>query len=173
MNTGPLEKIYPQRRKIRLTDYDYTWQGAYFVTICTHDKQYLFGNVVDSTMRLNPYGEIADLVWKNIPLHYPEVKNEVFVILPNHIHGIIIQGFGRAGPRPAPTLKRPLSEIVRLFKSYSSRGINELRHSPGTPVWQRSYFEHVIRSEEECAQIEEYILFNAAKWDTDRENLHT
>jgi len=171
--THYLEESYPQRRNIRLHSYDYTWQGAYFVTICTHDKQSLFGNIIDSTMRLNPCGEIVDSVWKDIPLHYPEVTNKVFIIMPNHVHGIImIQDLRRAGSKPAPTKKHPLSEIVRAFKSYSSRKINEYRHSPGTPVWQRSYYEHIIRSEEEFTRIGEYILFNAAKWETDRENPH-
>ena len=174
MSIRSLEEPYPQRRNIRLPSYDYTWQGAYFVTICTHDKQNLFGDIVDHTMRLNPYGEIVDSVWKDIPLHYPEVKNEVFIIMPNHVHLIImIQDSGRAGPRPAPTRKPLLSEIVRAFKSYSSRGINEHRHSQGIPVWQRSYYEHVIRSKEEFAQIGESVLFNAAKWETDRENPHS
>jgi len=172
LNTHHLEKSY--RRNIRLQSYDYTWQGAYFVTICTHDKQNLFGIIIDHTMRLNPGGEIVDSVWKDIPLHYPEVKNDVFTIMPNHVHGIIvIQVLRRAGPRPAPTKKQPLSEIVRAFKSCSSQKINERRHSQGTPVWQRGYYEHVIRSEEEFTRVGEYILFNAAKWETDRENPHT
>jgi putative transposase len=94
--------------------------------------------------------------------------------MPNHVHGIIIiQDLRRVGPRPTPTKRHPLSEIVRAFKSYSSRKINEHRHLPGIPVWQRGYYEHVIRSEEEFTRIGEYILFNAAKWETDRENPHT
>jgi putative transposase len=168
------KELYPQRRNIRLHSYDYSRHGAYFVTICTHDKQSLFGNIIDNRMSLNPCGEIADSSWKDIPLHYPEVKTDTFIIMPNHVHGIIIiQDLRRTGPRPAPTKRHLLSEVVRAFKSYSSRKINEHRHLPGTPVWQRGYYEHVIRREEEFVQIGEYILFNAAKWETDRENLHT
>jgi putative transposase len=174
MTSQSFEESYPQRHNTRLHSYDYTWQGAYFVTICTHDKQSLFGDIPGNRIRLNPYGEIVDSVWKGIPLHYPEVKNDVFIIMPNHVHGIIfIQDRRRSGPRPAPTTKHPLSEIVRAFKSYSSRKINEHRHSEGTPVWQRSYYEHVIRSEEEFTRIGEYILNNASKWETDHENPNT
>ena len=174
MNTHSLEESYPQRRVTRLPRYDYTWQGAYFVTICTYDKQSLFGNILATGIRLNPYGEIVYSVWQGIPLYYPEVKNDVFIIMPNHVHGIvIIHDWRRAGQRPAPTTKHPLSEIVRAFKSYSSRKINEHRHSQGTTVWQRGYYEHVIRSEEEFTRIGEYILNNAARWETDRENPHT
>jgi REP element-mobilizing transposase RayT len=175
MNTKPLEVLYPQRRHIRLSSYDYTWQGAYFITICTYEKQCLFGNIVESSMKLNPCGEIVQLCWKDIPIHYHEVTNEVFIVMPNHVHGIISihNANGRSGSKPDPTRKHPLSEIVRAFKTYSSRGINEHRNSQGTSVWQRSYYEHVIRSESEYQQIGEYIVFNAAKWETDRENPNT
>ena len=122
-------------------------------------------------MALNRHGEIVNSVWKEIPLHYPRVKTDVFNIMPNHIHGILnIQRPGRADPRSAPTNQHPLSEIVRAFKAYSTRKINELRQLQGAKVWQRGYYEHVIRSEEEFSRIGEYILFNAAKWETDREN---
>ncbi len=171
MNTKPFEKSCPERHQIRLTGYDYTRQGACFVTICTQDKHCLFGNIVDSTMKLNPFGEIAESVWKGIPLHYPEVNNEVFIVMPNHVHGIIlVHDPGREVSNSAPAKKHPLSEVVRAFKTYSSRKINELRKSPGTPVWQRSYYEHVIRDESDYHQIGEYILYNPAKWEMDREN---
>ncbi len=112
MNDHTFKELYPQRHNIRLRRYDYALPGAYFVTICTYHKQSLFGDVVDSAMKLNHYGEIVESVWKNIPLHYPEVNNEVSTVMPNHIHGIIIiQDLKRAGPRPAPTEKQLLSEI--------------------------------------------------------------
>ena len=91
--------------------------------------------------------------------------------MPNHVHGIIaIHEVGRAGSKPAPTKRYPLSEIVRAFKTYSSRRINELRNSQGIPVWQRNYYEHIIRSESDYHQIGEYILYNPSKWETDHEN---
>jgi putative transposase len=171
MNTHPIEEAYPQRRNLRLRNYDYTHQGAYFITVCTYNKQLLFGNINESTMRLNPLGEIVDSVWKDIPHHFPEVKNEIFIVMPNHVHGIIvIQETGRSGHRPAPTEKHSLTEIVRAFKSFSSLKINKCRQTVGIPVWQRGYFEHVIRNEKEYSRIGEYIIFNTGKWETDREN---
>jgi putative transposase len=165
------QNIFPQRHNLRLTNYDYSLQGSYFITICTSDKQCLFGQIVDSKVKLNPFGIIVESVWKEIPLHYPDINNDVFIVMPNHIHGIITIHEGkRAGSKPAPT--RPLSEIVRAFKTYSSRGINELRHSQGVSVWQRNYYEHVIRNENDYHEIGEYIYYNPAKWETDSENPH-
>ena len=179
MNDKLLEELYPQRRYIRLRSYDYTQPGAYFVTSCTHGKQCLFGNIKNNIMKLNPYGEIVQSCWKDIPLHYPEVNNEVFIVMPNHVHGIISihdvnpdrsGQVGRSGSKPDPTKRQPLSEIVRAFKTYSSRKINEYRQSQGTPVWQRSFYEHIIRSEREYRQMGEYIIYNPAKWEMDSEN---
>jgi REP element-mobilizing transposase RayT len=174
-NDKSLEELYPQRRRVRLRSYDYSWPGAYFVTICTYEKQCLFGNIENGLVNLNEYGEIAQACWKDIPFHFPEISNEIFIVMPNHVHGIIsIHGVdGRSGSKPDPTSKRPLFEIVRAFKTYSSRRINEHRHSQGTPMWQRSYYEHVIRSEREYHQIGEYVKYNPAKWETDRENPNT
>ncbi len=92
--------------------------------------------------------------------------------MPNHVHGIILihEAEGRSGSKPDPTRGHPLSEIVRAFKTYSARKINEDRQSQGTPIWQRSYYEHIIRSEKEYSQIGEYIMYNPAKWDMDGEN---
>jgi putative transposase len=171
MDSKFLKDIFPQRHTLRLNNYNYAWQGAYFVTICTRNKQSIFGQIIESRMKLNSFGEVVESVWKGIPLHYPEINNDVFIVMPNHIHGIITIGQGkRAGSKPAPT--RPLSEIVRAFKTYSSRGINELRHTQGASVWQRNYYEHVIRNENEYSEIGEYIYYNPAKWETDSENPH-
>jgi putative transposase len=171
MNPNRQGLPFPQCRQIRLRNYDYTWQGGYFVTIYTQDKQSLFDHIINSSMKLNTCGKIVESCWKDISLHYPEAKSEVFIVMPNHIHGIIIiQDFTRAGSKPAPTNKHALSEIIRGFKTYSSRRINEYRKSEGMSVWQRGYYDHVIRGEAECYQIGEYILFNPAKWETDCEN---
>jgi REP element-mobilizing transposase RayT len=171
MNSDALRQIYPQRRTLRFQDNNYSSQGAYFVTICTHEKVSLFGQVIGDSMVLNKYGEIVSSCWQDIPNHYHEVDNEIFVVVPNHVHRIIfIQDAGRSGLRPDPTKKHPLSEIVRAFKSFSSRRINQCRSTPGQSIWQRSYYEHIIEGEEEYAQVGEYILFNPSKWEMDREN---
>ncbi len=162
----------PVRHQIRLPDYDYRNPGAYFITICTHERQSLFGKIVSGQMVLNPYGEIAAACWKELPSHYQGITNETFIVMPNHVHGIIVieDGNRRAGLRPAPTITHSLFEMVRAFKAFSSRRINELRNSRGNPVWQRGYYEHVIRGENEFSEIGEYITFNPAKWETDCEN---
>ena len=122
-------------------------------------------------MKLNSLGEVVESVWKEIPLHYPEVNNDVYIVMPNHVHGIIsINGAGRADSKSAPTKRHPLSEIVRAFKAYSSQNISRLCNSQGTSSWQRGYYEHVIRSEEDYFEVGQYILYNPAKWEIDPEN---
>ncbi len=95
------------------------------------------------------------------------------MVMPNHVHGVVLfRNDAGAGLKPAPTqnIRQPLSEIVRAFKTFSARGINILRHSPGVPVWQRNYYEHVIRDDEELNRIREYISTNPVRWHLDREN---
>lgn len=159
--------LYAERRYPRLKGFDYA-RGTFFVTICTHDKRRLFGEICAGSMKLSPYGEIATECWGDIPAHYRGVRNDVFLIMPNHVHGIVTLGDDgrRSGYKPDPT-EPVLSEVVRAFKSFSARRINEIRKSQWTSVWQRSYYEHVIRSEEEYRQIGEYILNNPSKWEAD------
>ncbi len=138
------------------------------MTICTHDKQRIFGEICSGSTNLSPYGEIVTECWKDIPRHYRGVKNHVLVVMPNHVHGIVTlaDDGGRSGYKPDPT-GPVLSEVIRGFKTFSARRINEIRGSAGTAVWQRGYYDHVIRSEEEYRQIGEYIVSNPAKWDND------
>jgi REP-associated tyrosine transposase len=168
-----------RRRSIRLKHYDYTQSGAYFVTIVMKGRACLLGDIVDQEMRLNNIGHAVQDVWENLVDHYPQIELDAFVVMPNHVHGIIVivdhrgdvgAGVG-AGLRPAPTkTQHGLPEIVRAFKSFSARRINEIRHTPGAPIWQRNYFEHVIRTEESWNRIRQYILDNPARWTFDREN---
>ena len=184
----------PQRRSIRSRDYDYARAGAYFVTIVTKDRSCLFGQIVDSEMRPNQFGRIVEAAWSALPEHYPGVECDAFVMMPNHIHGVIglvdDDGVGgndvgaglkpargvvagpnsvRAGLKPAPT--RPgLPEIIRGFKTFSARRVNELRETRGVPIWQRNYYEHIIRDEESLNRIREYIFNNPAQWAFDPEN---
>jgi len=171
------------RRSLRLKDYDYAQSGAYFVTIVTHYRACLFGEVLDGDMQLNDAGRVVQSVWSDLPAHYPRLKLDEFVVMPNHIHGVImlsdritaggddVRTDVRAGFKPAPTnAQHGLSEIIRAFKTFSARHINESRHTSGAPVWQRNYFEHVIRDEESLNRIRQYILDNPARWQFDREN---
>ena len=173
------------RRSIRLKGYDYSQAGAYFITVCTHNRECLFGSVgadskpaLDSRpapatqMALNEYGEIVQYTWDDLVNHIEGIELDAFVIMPNHFHGIIVidnrAGLEqRAGLEPAPTL----SEIVRQLKTFSARRINKIRDTQGVLVWQRNYYERVIRDENELNRVREYIANNPANWLTDENNL--
>jgi REP element-mobilizing transposase RayT len=134
----PFKPDIHHRRSIRLRDYDYSRAGAYFVTICTWQRECLFGGISDGEMRLNNLGSIACAAWTDLSNHYKHIELDAFVVMPNHVHGLIVladvQAKG-AGLKPALTVKiHCLSEIVRGFKTFSSRYINESRYNPGCPV---------------------------------------
>lgn len=170
------------RRSIRLKGYDYTQAGAYFVTICTQNRECLFGDTKDGEMRLNEHGEIAKKYWEDLSNHYSCIESDEFVIMPNHFHGIIVivgaqfiapfdcdainQNKKHGAINHAPTV----GEIVRAFKARCTHAINQIRNTQRCPVWQHDYYEHVIRSEEEMNRIRKYIVDNPAKWDEDENN---
>lgn len=159
------------RRSIRLKGYDYSQAGAYFVTICVHGGQPLLGTIKDGRMLQNPNGALAEHAWFDLPNHYPHVELDAFVVMPNHVHGIIVLtdvDVG-AGLKPAPTTKRHgLSEIVRAFKTFSARRINKLRDATGNRFWQRNYYEHIVRNDMALDRIRQYIANNPAKWHNDK-----
>ncbi len=159
------------RRSIRLKGYDYSRAGAYFVTICTQNRECLFGDIVDGEMMLNKNGEIVESVWNDLPNHYAHVELDYHIIMPNHIHGIII--IVGAGLKPAPTdteKTHGLPEIIRGLKTFSARRINQIRDTTGAKLWQRNYYEHIVRNENELNQIRQYIADNPARWEYDHEN---
>ncbi len=155
--------------------YDYSQNGAYFVTLCAHDRACLFGEVVDGAMHLSELGEIITSEWFRTPVLRPQVVLDEFVVMPNHFHAVIAIEDSRRGvlPYARPRLRSPsqtLGSIVRGFKSATTASINRRRNSPGAPLWQRNYYEHVIRNESELTRIREYIVNNPAQWAMDREN---
>ena len=173
------------RRSIRLPGYDYTQPGAYFVTICTHQQEPLFGNVVNGAMVLNEYGQIVEEEWRNTTQLRPYVTLDAHVVMPNHFHGIIwiaCDNTGRGTARRGTTRRAPTAEqfgkpvagslptIVRAFKSAVTKRINELRGTPGAPVWQRNYYEHIVRTERTLDAIRQYVTGNPARWALDRYN---
>ncbi|GAA5002912.1 transposase [Pseudoluteimonas lycopersici] len=164
----------PQRKSIRLRGYDYTQAGAYFVTICAQGHACLFGNITNGEMRLNNIGNIVAEEWAKTREIRIGMELDAWVVMPNHFHGIIvIVDSRRRGDRPvAPTGPQPRSvgAVVAGFKSAATKRINALRGTPGTPVWQRNYHEHIIRNEGSLDRIRQYILDNPAQWATDREN---
>jgi REP element-mobilizing transposase RayT/retron-type reverse transcriptase len=151
------------RRSVRLCCYDYAQAGAYFVTVCTHNRECLFGTVVDEDMVLSAEGKIIQTIWGRLPEYYPGITLDAFVAMPNHIHGIImLNDYGKAG----------IGEIVRGFKARCSYAINKARDSQGIPFWQRNYYEHIVRDEYDLARIRKYIETNPANWINDTENPH-
>jgi REP element-mobilizing transposase RayT len=163
------------RRSIRIPGYDYSQSGAYFITICTHNRACLFGDVRDDTIALSDAGRYVLETWNNLPRHYPYVELDAFRIMPNHTHGIVwlldhMDASVGAGLRPALTQRHGIPEIIRAFKSFSAREINRLRQVSGAAVWQRDYFEHVIRDDEGLYAIRDYIITNPQRWEEDKEN---
>ncbi|MBC7263734.1 MAG: transposase [Chloroflexi bacterium] len=169
----PYDPQKHHRRSIRLRDYDYSQAGAYFVTLCTRNRECLFGDVVDGEMRLNEFGAAVEESWKWLAEQYEYVALDEWVIMPNHVHGIIwiVDDPGRGSSRTAPTMKRkPLGRLIGAFKTVSTKRINEMNGTPGAPVWQRNYYEHVIRSEAELNRIRRYIAANPWQWQWDGNN---
>ncbi|OGO19095.1 MAG: transposase [Chloroflexi bacterium RBG_16_50_11] len=155
------------RHSIRLKNFDYSQPGAYFVTIAAYQRVQLFGVIKENKMFFSSYGKIVQSCWEDIPNHYFNVSLDSFIVMPNHIHGIIIIT-DHVGA--APTKKYPLSEIIRAFKTFSARRTNTIRETPGLPVWQRNYYEHIIRDEKELYSIRDYIENNFLEWNSDEEN---
>lgn len=170
------------RHSVRLSGYDYTDDGAYFVTICTFNREHLFGEVDETIMRMNTQGEIVMDCWNALPTHFPYAECDSFVIMPNHVHGIVLinkKQEGAVSPRSPQAPKREfakpivgsLSTIIGSFKSAATRHINQLRETPGAALWQGRFYEHVIRDEDDWNAHRLYIQTNPARWTIDRENL--
>lgn len=228
--------IQQRKNSLRLSNYDYSLPGAYFITICTQNRLHLFGHISNGEMVLNDYGKVVKDVWKNLPNHYQNMECGQFVVMPNHIHGVMFlkpidhtkggfenpenakegrfqnpknakegcfhthpnedencgnakgrfqtcpnesrqnktSGMTKGGFETHPNQKqtRPnkihgIPEIVRALKTFSARKINEIRNSPGEKVWQRNYWDRVVRNERALQAINRYIQNNPLKWHLD------
>ncbi len=173
------------RRSIRLEEHDYTQSGAYFITFCTYQRMHVFGDVVDGKMVLNDTGKIARDEWFKTAELRPYVKlyEDEFVIMPNHGHGIIWITDDWARQRRAPTecraptaeafgksVKGSIPTIVRGYKSAVTYAVNTAQNMRGAILWQKNYYEHIIRNERELNNIEWYIVNNPLNWQLDRDN---
>jgi putative transposase len=171
-------QIKYNRKSIRLHKYDYTSPGMYFVTICTHNKKCFFGDIIDGEIKLNKLGEFVQHEWIKTEKLRPNITLDKYVVMPNHFHGILHIGSARTGTaRRAPTIEqygKPVPEslptIIRSFKSAATKQINQLHNTPGKPIWQRNYYEHIIRNENSLNKIREYIINNPIKWQFDHYN---
>lgn len=164
-------------RSIRLHGYDYAQAGAYFGTIVANARENIFGTLIDNAIQLTQAGEIAAQEWARLPRRFPAVELDEFILMPNHLHGIILLAGPNGGvPRgPAPEqfgapVKGSILTILRSFKSSVTQRCQWLARNDIPPVWQGNYYEHIIRSEDELNRIRQYILENPLHWPTDREN---
>ena len=168
------------RRSIRLKEYDYSQAGAYFVTICAKNQKPIFGNILSDKMELSDIGKIINRFWIEIPSHFSNVHLDEYIIMPNYLHGIIMTDINCRGGVTPPQIegretlplqqKRTLGQVIGYFKYRSTKYINEIHRLPGRAIWQRNYYEHVIRNEDDLKQVREYILYNPLKWEMDEEN---
>ena len=220
------------RRSIRLQGYDYSQYGAYFVTLCTQNRECLFGEIVNGEMILNEYGKIVEQCWFNLPNYYNNIVLDAYIIMPNHFHGIIFINdtidtvdnigaidigaipvgaipespnvgaipvgaihespnvgaipvgaihespqqpdnespnvgaisVGAIHESPRQRRKMLLPKIIGRFKMNSAKQINQIRNTSGVPVWQRNYYEQIIRNEKSLEKIRNYIINNPLEW---------
>ena len=155
-----------RRRSIRLPDYDYSQTGAYFVTIVCKNRALLLDN--------QTYRDVVEEAWRWLASHHAHVTLDEYVLMPNHLHGVLlINSPRRGGSRTAPTepaQNKPLGRLIGAFKTVSTKKINALRSTPGEQVWQRNYYERIIRNEDELNRIRTYIQENPLHWEEDPEN---
>jgi len=193
----PYDPEKHHRRSIRLPDFDYSQPGAYYITIVTHNRVSRFGDIRGAAMHLNAVGEMIDLTWRQIPETYPGIQIDYYVVMPNHLHGILILGEIESPTAGGPSLIAPdvvvgldaaqeahvassekksaVNDIVGRFKSLTTtryiKGVQEFGWPRFTShFWQRNFYEHIIRDDQEWGRIAEYITDNPAKWADDPEN---
>jgi len=160
-------RVSMHRRSIRLRGYDYSRPGVYFITICA--TTHLFGRVRAGAMVHSRLGEVARECWKSIPDHFPHVRLDTLVVMPDHVHGILfLHGDGSRLSAIGRISAGSLGTVVRSFKSVVAARINHLRGARLGGIWQRNYFDRIIRSDADLARAREYIRDNPARWDRRR-----
>jgi putative transposase len=155
----------PKRLPTRNASHDYATPGAYFVTVCVVDRSSLFGHIHQDEMILNDTGRAVEANWNDLPVRFPGINLDAFVVMPNHIHRVIMLHDDSS----ADSSPMNLARILRAFKSLSARAVNGVLGRRG-PLWQRSYFDRVIRSDAEWERVRAYIEQNPARWADDHEN---
>ena len=173
------------RHSLRLKNFDYAQTGAYFVTVVTQHRICLFSDIINSEAQLSAAGTMLQAVWSELPIHYSGIKTDVFVVMPNHFHGIIflVGATPRGCPSPGqaqglvPTAMS-LPDVLHRFKTLATKrytdGVKQSGWSPfAGRLWQRNYYEHVIRDEESLNRIRQYIADNPMHWEFDPENPDT
>ena len=193
------DPVLPRRRSVRLKAYDYAQPGAYFVTAVTQDRLCLFGDIADGEVRLNEAGRLIGKFWESLPDRFAGIALDLFVVMPNHIHGVIaidppvgaplVGARSRSknaapGDRPRATTRvaptgggggYALSDVIGAYKSLTTADYARRVTADGWPsfpgrLWQRNYYEHVVRGEDDMERIRAYIHDNPLKWEMDSEN---
>jgi REP element-mobilizing transposase RayT len=185
-----------KRQSIRLKGYDYSQSGLYFITICCYQRECLFGNIINSQMILNNFGQLIKEEWLKSAEIRKEIELDDFVIMPNHFHGIVIinqeinshfmkndvdfqdNNVGANGRSPLQQIQssppkismkpKSISSLIAGFKSATTKKINVIRNTHQNPVWQRNYYDHIIRNDESLARIREYVQNNPLSWENDQ-----
>jgi len=184
-----------RRRTIRLQGWDYSQEGVYFITVCSQNREYLFGEISHDSMQLNAPGTMVVEAWDSLPDRFPFMQLDARIIMPNHFHAIVVIPRGEScihpsytrpeqgehkvrpyGERPQGTSEGSIGRIVQGFKSITTqkfiKGVRECGWQPFSgKLWQRNYYEHIVRDEEEWQGISDYIAANPINWAMDRENL--
>jgi putative transposase len=152
-----MERMYSHNRKtIRLKEYDYSRAGAYFVTICVQGHECILGSILDEEMQLSPQGKIAETCWHQIQEHFPNVALDAFICMPNHIHGIIYLYDASRGEVTSPLPLPTLGKVVAYYKYQSTKQMNTITGNIGVKIWQRNYYEHIIRNSKELGNVRRY-----------------
>ena len=159
------------RRSMRLPDYDYSQSGVYFVTICAYRFKSLFGRMVNGNVQLNSLGRLAEEEWKRTALVRPSVDVDLFVVMPNHLHGLLSISKGKSEQNPVHTATmraNSLGSIIAQFKSKVTKRSKSLANPRSLPIWKRNYYDHIVRNERSLERIRNYIIENPARWSEDR-----
>ena len=187
INKPKYDAIIHHRRSIRLPHYDYAQPGGYFIILCTQNRTCLFGDIIKGKMVLNDAGIMVEKCWNEIPQHFANVILDEHAIMPNHFHGIImIVGAGSSRPDSSGSSRPMLNDrredrgnngredraptvgnIVAYFKYQSTKHINVIRDGGFQKLWQRNYYERVIRGEKKLFEMRQYIINNPANWEMD------
>lgn len=157
-----MSETYP-RRQSRLRGRDYSKPGGYFVTLCTFNQADIFGEVAGGLVRLNEIGQIVADTWRWLPSRYPYVTLDEWCVMPNHLHGIVRLTTTDAmrGTAGSPEIRvKPVGRLVGAFKTSSTNRVNRMRGTPGAVIWQRNFWDRVIRDEDELSRIRDYIRRN-------------
>jgi len=173
------------RQSIRLRGYDYSQPGSYFITLCTQNRECNLGEIINNQMKFTVRGLIIDEFWLKIPDHFPNVELDEFIVMPNHVHGIIVindELLGKQnikqtnteggesnteGGETPPLRKTTLGQVIAYYKYQTTKIINQVDDTPGVRIWQRNYYDRIIRHEKILELARQYIFQNPFRWDKD------